>query len=39
MHLYGTGRVNEQGHLEIGGVDTIELTKIMEHRYMCMILR
>ena len=27
MYLYGTGRVNERGHLEIGGVDTIELTK------------
>ena len=27
MYLYGTGRVNDQGHLEIGGVDTIELTK------------
>ncbi|MEH6945926.1 diaminopimelate decarboxylase [Bacillus sp. JJ634] len=27
MHLYGTGRVNDLGHLEIGGVDTIELTK------------
>ena len=25
MHLYGTGGVNERGHLEIGGVDTIEL--------------
>jgi len=25
MHLYGTERVNEQGHLEIGGVDTVEL--------------
>lgn len=27
MHFYGTGRVNERGHLEIGGVDTIELTE------------
>ena len=27
MYLYGTGHVNERGHLEIGGVDTIELTK------------
>lgn len=25
MHLYGTSGVNERGHLEIGGVDTIEL--------------
>lgn len=27
MHLYGTQAVNEQGHLTIGGVDTIELAK------------
>ncbi|MBM7648043.1 diaminopimelate decarboxylase [Bacillus ectoiniformans] len=27
MHTYGTAGVNEQGHLEIGGVDVIELTK------------
>lgn len=27
MHLHGTSKVNENGHLEIGGVDTIELTK------------
>lgn len=27
MYLYGTGRVNDRGHLEIGGVDTIELIK------------
>jgi len=27
MHLHGTSRINEQGHLEIGGVDAIELTK------------
>ncbi|MBD8070321.1 diaminopimelate decarboxylase [Bacillus sp. PS06] len=27
MYLHGTSRVNDQGHLEIGGVDTIELTK------------
>lgn len=27
MYVYGTGRVNERGHLEIGGVDTIELTE------------
>ena len=25
MHLYGTQAINEQGHLTIGGVDTIEL--------------
>ena len=25
MHFYGTGRVNELGHLEIGGVDTVTL--------------
>lgn len=25
MHLYGTQSVNEKGHLEIGGVDSIEL--------------
>lgn len=25
MHFYGTERVNEQGHLEIGGVDTVDL--------------
>jgi len=27
MHLYGTQSINEQGHLTIGSVDTIELTK------------
>ncbi|WP_409301478.1 diaminopimelate decarboxylase [Peribacillus sp. SCS-155] len=27
MHFYGTSRVNEKGHLEIGGVDTIELAE------------
>jgi diaminopimelate decarboxylase len=27
MHLYGTQQVNEQGHLTIGGVDTIDLAK------------
>ncbi len=25
MHVYGTGRINEFGHLEIGGVDTVAL--------------
>lgn len=27
MYLHGTSRVNELGHLEIGGVDTVELAK------------
>jgi len=27
MHLHGTSRINERGHLEIGGVDTVELVK------------
>lgn len=27
MHLYGTQQINEQGHLTIGGVDTIELAQ------------
>ena len=27
MYLYGTTRVNSNGHLEIGGVDTLELAK------------
>lgn len=27
MHLYGTQQVNEQGHLTIGGVDTVVLAK------------
>ncbi|MGN7476538.1 diaminopimelate decarboxylase [Solibacillus silvestris] len=27
MHLYGTQQINDQGHLTIGGVDTIELAK------------
>lgn len=27
MHLHGTSRVNEQGHLEIGGCDTTGLVK------------
>ncbi|WP_017728147.1 diaminopimelate decarboxylase [Halalkalibacterium ligniniphilum] len=27
MYLHGTSRVNEKGHLEIGGVDTVELVK------------
>ena len=25
MHFYGTGKVNDAGHLEIGGVDTVQL--------------
>lgn len=31
--------VNTKGHLEIGGVDTIELAKSMEHLYMSMMLK
>jgi diaminopimelate decarboxylase len=27
MYLHGTSRINEQGHLEIGGVDTMQLAK------------
>ena len=27
MHLYGTQAVNDQGHLTIGGTDTVELAK------------
>jgi diaminopimelate decarboxylase len=27
MYLHGTSRINEQGHLEIGGVDTTELVR------------
>ncbi|MGO1059949.1 diaminopimelate decarboxylase [Planococcus sp. FY231025] len=27
MHLYGTQKINEQGHLEIGGTDAVELAK------------
>lgn len=27
MHLYGTQTITEQGHLAIGGVDTVELAK------------
>jgi diaminopimelate decarboxylase len=27
MHLYGTGRVNETGHLEVGGVDLVHLAE------------
>lgn len=27
MHLYGTQQINEQGHLTIGGVDSVELAK------------
>jgi diaminopimelate decarboxylase len=26
MYLHGTSRINDQGHLEIGGVDTLKLT-------------
>ncbi|WP_442869058.1 hypothetical protein, partial [Bacillus sp. BP-3] len=26
MYLHGTSRINEQGHLEIGGCDATELT-------------
>ena len=37
MHLYGTGKINNNGHLEIGGIDTVELAKNMEHLYMCMM--
>src|SRR5690606_28253270 len=27
MYLHGTSRINERGHLEIGGVDTVDLAK------------
>lgn len=27
MYLHGTSRINDQGHLEIGGCDTVELVK------------
>ena len=27
MHLYGTQTVTSEGHLAIGGVDTVELAK------------
>lgn len=27
MYLHGTSRINSKGHLEIGGVDTVELVK------------
>lgn len=27
MYLHGTARVNERGHLEIGGVDTVEIVR------------
>lgn len=27
LHLHGTTRINERGHLEIGGVDTVELVR------------
>lgn len=27
MHYYGTSKVNDAGHLEIGGVDTVELVE------------
>ncbi|MGO4888284.1 diaminopimelate decarboxylase [Anaerobacillus sp. MEB173] len=27
MFLHGTSQINQQGHLEIGGVDTVELSK------------
>lgn len=27
MHYYGTSKVNDAGHLEIGGVDTLELVE------------
>ncbi|BCU81688.1 diaminopimelate decarboxylase [Polycladomyces abyssicola] len=27
MHLHGTSRINEYGHLEIGGCDTVELAR------------
>ncbi len=27
MHLHGTSRINQHGHLEIGGVDTVELVR------------
>lgn len=27
MHLYGTQKINAQGHLEIGGTDAVELAK------------
>ncbi|WP_078553168.1 diaminopimelate decarboxylase [Bacillus alkalicellulosilyticus] len=27
MHLHGTSKINDRGHLEIGGVDSVELAK------------
>ena len=27
MHYYGTTKVNDRGHLEIGGVDTIKIVE------------
>jgi diaminopimelate decarboxylase len=27
MHLYGTSKINEKGHLEIGGCDTVDLAR------------
>src|SRR5690606_3187081 len=27
MYLHGTSRINHQGHLEIGGCDTVDLAK------------
>ncbi|TGE34282.1 diaminopimelate decarboxylase [Desulfosporosinus sp. Sb-LF] len=46
MKLHGTQRVNEQGHLEIGGCDTVELAKqfgtplyIMDEAHMRDICR
>lgn len=27
MYLHGTSRINDQGHLEIGGIDAVELTE------------
>ncbi|WKA53398.1 diaminopimelate decarboxylase [Planococcus shixiaomingii] len=28
MHLYGTQAINEQGHLTIGGIDSVDLAKV-----------
>ena len=38
MHLYGTQKI-QNSHLTIGGVDTVELVKHMEHHYLYMIQR
>mgnify|MGYP003577373557 CR=1 FL=1 len=34
MYLHGTSKINDKNHLEIGGVDTVDLAKKYDDFYM-----